>query len=58
MNKKLPKEGESQEIGKLAGRALTSRLPRNWTEQELTGDTDFGLDYIVRDLCMKPRFPS
>ncbi len=44
----LPKEARSQEIGKLAGRALGSKLPVNWTETALSGDTDFGLDYLMQ----------
>lgn len=44
----LPKEENSQEIGKLAGRALTANLPQNWTESPLAGDSDFGIDYFVQ----------
>jgi len=48
LKKILPQESESQEIGKQAARALYSRLPNNWTEKNLDGDTDFGLDYQVQ----------
>ena len=48
MDDRLPKEGESQEIGKLAGRAFGSKLPRAWTEVALDGDSDFGIDYLVQ----------
>lgn len=44
----LPKEGRSQEIGRLAGRALGIKLPKAWIEKELDGDTDFGIDYIMQ----------
>lgn len=46
--KKLPKEGRSQEVGRLAGRALGTKLPHAWIEKELDGDTDFGLDYLIQ----------
>jgi len=45
---KLPKEGRSQEIGRLAGRALGIKLPKPWIETELAGDSDFGLDYLMQ----------
>lgn len=44
----LPKEGRSQEIGRLAGRAIGIKLPKAWIEKELDGDTDFGIDYIIQ----------
>lgn len=48
MKDMLPKEGESQEIGKKAGRAFASKLPDAWSEKDLDGDTDYGLDYQVQ----------
>ncbi|MCP4158776.1 MAG: DUF4365 domain-containing protein [Deltaproteobacteria bacterium] len=45
---KLPKEGHSQEIGRLAGRALGNKLPKTWIEKELDGDSDFGIDYLIQ----------
>ncbi|WP_413665591.1 DUF4365 domain-containing protein [Microbulbifer sp. CNSA002] len=48
LNKVLPREGESQEIGKMASRAFVAKLPANWIEKELDGDSDFGLDYLVQ----------
>ncbi|MEN4705932.1 DUF4365 domain-containing protein [Pantoea agglomerans] len=45
---KLPKESSSQEIGRLAGRAMVSNLPTSWIETPLSGDTDFGIDYQVQ----------
>ncbi|MDU0355766.1 DUF4365 domain-containing protein [Paraglaciecola aquimarina] len=44
----LPKEELSQEIGKLAARSLATKLPRTWSETPLSGDTDFGLDYMIQ----------
>ena len=44
----LPREGRSQEIGRLAGRAMGIKLPKAWIEKELDGDTDFGIDYIIQ----------
>lgn len=45
---KLPKDGRSQEIGRLAGRALGNKLPISWIEKELDGDSDFGIDYFIQ----------
>lgn len=44
----LPKEGESQRIGRLAKRALANQLPDNWIEKELDGDSDYGIDYLIQ----------
>ncbi|OTG72632.1 hypothetical protein B9T38_06730 [Acinetobacter sp. ANC 4218] len=44
----LPKEGRSQEIGRLAARALGIKLPKSWIETPLAGDTDFGIDYTIQ----------
>lgn len=44
----LPKDGRSQEIGRLAGRALGNKLPKAWIEKELDGDSDFGIDYFIQ----------
>ncbi|MGJ8674598.1 MAG: DUF4365 domain-containing protein [Pseudoalteromonas sp.] len=44
----LPKDGHSQEIGRLAGRALGNKLPKSWIEKELDGDSDFGIDYFMQ----------
>lgn len=46
--KNLPTEGNSQEVGRLAGRALGNKLPTSWIEKELDGDSDFGLDYLIQ----------
>jgi uncharacterized protein DUF4365 len=44
----LPEEGLSQEIGRLAKRALGTKLPKSWIDKELDGDTDFGIDYLMQ----------
>jgi tetratricopeptide (TPR) repeat protein len=44
----LPREGVSQEIGRLAGDALGVKRPRAWISKEQDGDTDFGLDYLIQ----------
>jgi len=48
MANNLPKDGRSQEIGRLAGRALGNKLPTSWIEKELDGDSDFGIDYFMQ----------
>ncbi|HHL1316457.1 TPA: DUF4365 domain-containing protein [Klebsiella pneumoniae] len=45
---KLPKESSSQEIGRLAGRAIMSKLPVSWIETPQSGDSDFGIDYLIQ----------
>ncbi|WP_052696641.1 DUF4365 domain-containing protein [Pantoea sp. BL1] len=45
---KLPKESSSQEIGRLAGRAISSKLPVSWIETPQSGDCDFGIDYLIQ----------
>ena len=44
----FPKDGRSQEIGRLAARALASKLPKSWIETPMAGDTDFGIDYSIQ----------
>ncbi|MDC4709897.1 DUF4365 domain-containing protein [Acinetobacter baumannii] len=46
--KNLPKDSRSQEIGRLAARALGIKLPKSWIETPLAGDTDFGIDYTIQ----------
>ena len=43
-----PKEELSQEIGRLAGKIFAYEAPTNWILTELSGDTDFGIDYFVQ----------
>ncbi|WP_164743893.1 DUF4365 domain-containing protein [Saccharospirillum alexandrii] len=45
---RLPKEEESQTIGKLAGRAFCASIPLSWIEQPLDGDSDYGIDYLIQ----------
>lgn len=44
----LPQEGLSQEIGRLAARALSNKLPRSWIDKQIDGDSDFGIDYMIQ----------
>lgn len=44
----LPKEGDSQKIGRMAKKALVNHMPHNWIEKEQDGDTDFGIDYLIQ----------
>lgn len=44
----LPIESRGQEIGRLAGRALTSQMPVSWIETPTSGDTDYGIDYMMQ----------
>ncbi|HCV3139914.1 TPA: DUF4365 domain-containing protein, partial [Acinetobacter baumannii] len=44
----LPKEGESQRIGRLAKKVLAINMPLNWIEKEQDGDSDFGIDYLIQ----------
>ncbi|MEH8018018.1 DUF4365 domain-containing protein [Rheinheimera muenzenbergensis] len=44
----LPIESSGQEIGRLAGRALTSQMPISWIETSTSGDTDYGIDYMMQ----------
>lgn len=46
--KSLPKESRSQEIGRLASRALGVKMPSSWVETAIDGDTDFGIDYTIQ----------
>lgn len=48
MSANRPEESRSQEIGKRADRAMSSRLPNSWIDTELTGDSDYGLDYLIQ----------
>lgn len=44
----LPIESRGQEIGRLAGRALASQMPISWIETSTSGDTDYGIDYVMQ----------
>uniref|UniRef100_UPI00124EBECC DUF4365 domain-containing protein n=1 Tax=Acinetobacter calcoaceticus TaxID=471 RepID=UPI00124EBECC len=44
----LPKEGESQRIGRLAKKVLAIHMPHNWIDKEQDGDSDFGIDYLIQ----------
>lgn len=44
----LPNDSQSQEIGRLAQRALSTKIPRAWIETPMSGDSDYGIDYQVQ----------
>lgn len=44
----LPREGESQRIGRLAKKVLAIHMPHNWIDKEQDGDSDFGIDYLIQ----------
>ncbi|KMK82572.1 DUF4365 domain-containing protein [Pectobacterium brasiliense] len=44
----LPNDSLSQEIGRLAQRALATKIPRAWIETAMSGDSDFGIDYQIQ----------
>jgi hypothetical protein len=45
---KSPKESSSQEIGRLAVRAISSKFPTSWIDIPQSGDSDFGIDYLIQ----------
>jgi len=44
----LPQEGESAEIGHRAVRAFNAQAPANWRFQDLSGDSDAGIDGFIQ----------
>lgn len=57
--KKLPQESIPQEIGYRATRALSSGQPDSWRLESLSGDNDYGFDYlaqIVKGALLKGAF--
>ncbi|WP_369064304.1 DUF4365 domain-containing protein [Enterobacter sp. MALB-1] len=44
----LPNDSYSQEIGRLAQRALVTKMPRAWIETPMSGDSDYGIDYQIQ----------
>ncbi|WNP36871.1 DUF4365 domain-containing protein (plasmid) [Enterobacter kobei] len=46
--KNLPKDSDAQRIGRQANRALKSKLPGSWIDTELSGDSDYGIDYQIQ----------
>ena len=45
---KYPKESNSQRIGRDAVKLFSRKIPTNWIEKELDGDSDYGLDFMVQ----------
>lgn len=50
LSQDLPRESESQRIGRLAGKCFDANSPNSWTSNRLDGDSDFGYDYQVQIL--------
>jgi tetratricopeptide (TPR) repeat protein len=46
----LPKESDSQRIGRLAAKCFEANSPISWTSKSLDGDADFGYDYQIQIL--------
>jgi len=44
----MPKENQSQEIGRIAGNIFEYNIPKNWISKSIDGDSDFGLDYLIQ----------
>ena len=44
----LPQESSAQEIGYRATRALNTSHPDNWRLEQISGDNDYGFDYLVQ----------
>ncbi|WP_063707237.1 DUF4365 domain-containing protein [Pseudoalteromonas gelatinilytica] len=44
----LPRESTSQEIGRLAADVFGVKKPRAWIPTDQSGDTDFGVDYVIQ----------
>lgn len=44
----LPRESESQEIGRIAADVFGVKKPRTWIPTDQSGDTDFGVDYVIQ----------
>lgn len=44
----LPKESDSQRIGRMAGKCFSANCPNSWSLTETDGDNDFGYDYLIQ----------
>ena len=44
----LPKESDSQRIGRMAGKCFEANSPNSWALTSIDGDCDFGYDYQVQ----------
>lgn len=50
LSSELPRESDSQRIGRLAGKCFEANSPNSWTSDRVDGDSDFGYDYQVQIL--------
>lgn len=48
MSEILPEESESQEIGHRAEQAFMAQMPASWRLQDLSGDSDAGIDAFIQ----------
>ncbi len=48
LNADLPKESDSQRIGRMAGKCFEANSPNSWASTPVDGDCDFGYDYQVQ----------
>jgi tetratricopeptide (TPR) repeat protein len=48
LNADLPKESDSQRIGRMAGKCFEANSPNAWASTATAGDCDFGYDYQVQ----------
>ena len=44
----LPKESDSQRIGRMAGKCFDANSPNSWSSKPIDGDSDFGYDYQIQ----------
>jgi tetratricopeptide (TPR) repeat protein len=44
----LPEESDSAEIGHLVKQSILAQMPKGWRPQDLSGDSDAGLDALVQ----------
>lgn len=44
----LPKESDSQRIGRMASKCFEANAPNSWAPKPIDGDSDFGYDYQIQ----------
>lgn len=47
-NQRMPKESNSQKIGRYAKKSFSANSPTSWITKELDGDDDFGYDFQIQ----------
>ena len=48
MLNQFPKESLSQRIGRETVKLFSNKIPSNWIDKELDGDSDYGLDFMIQ----------